>query len=481
VLFAWGRRAVTLKDILLYPFLEQFMSISTSPIVSTAEELSRSAQEHQNRMTDIAIIGAGPYGLSIAAHLRRTILSFRIFGTPMQSWRQQMPKGMLLKSDGFASSLYDPDSAFTLGHYCEENHLPYADVGIPVPSETFIAYGLEFQKRLVPELEETNITSVKKTASGFQLLTADGQTVSARKVIVAAGVTHFGYLPQFLADLPREFSTHSSAHHDLTVFQGRKVAVIGAGASAVDIAAILHEHGVQVELVARRDEISFHTPSEEPRPFLQRLMKPRSGLGLGWRSRMCTDAPLLFHLMPRKLRFRAVKKHLGPAPGWFVRDKVMGKVSMHLGVKIESASVENGKVHLKIVEKSGKESDIAVDHVIGATGFRVSISRLRFLDDSLREQIRTVDDTPVLSRNFESSVPGLFLVGVASANSFGPLTRFAYGAKFTAKHISDHLAGTVKSVSLKESSRIERVDGSYPLSEVATSMPASARSDISGS
>ena len=85
-----------------------------------------------------------------------------------------------------------------------------------------------------------------------------------------------------------------------------------------------------------------------------------------------------------------------------------------------------------------------MDHVIGATGFQVSVSRLEFLDDSLRRQIRTVDDTPVLSRNFECSVPGLYMVGVASANSFGPLTRFAYGAKFTAKRISRHLVSRVK-------------------------------------
>ena len=393
-------------------------------------------------IVDIVIIGAGPYGLSIAAHLRKTPLTFRIFGTPMQSWRQQMPKGMLLKSDGFASCLYDPDSAFTLGHYCKEMQLPYADVGIPVPCETFVAYGLEFQKRLVPMLEETNITSVRRTTTGFELQTADGQTVQARKVIVAAGITHFGYLPQFLSDLPRECVTHSSQHHDLSGFRDKKVAVIGAGASAVDIAAILNEHGAHVELVARRQEISFHKPSEEPRPLLKRILSPRSGLGLGWRSRLCTDAPLLFHVMPRKLRFRAVQRHLGPAPGWFVRDKVIGKFPLHMGSQIKDASIENGKVHLRIIEKDGRNVDLVMDHVIGATGFRVSISRLGFLDESLRQQIRTVDDTPVLSKSFESSVPGLYLVGVASANSFGPLTRFAYGAKFTARHLSNHLAAS---------------------------------------
>jgi thioredoxin reductase len=225
----------------------------------------------------------------------------------------------------------------------------------------------------------------------------------------------------------------------MSKFRGRKVAVIGAGASAVDIAALLNEAGAHVELVARRKEIAFHKPSSEPRPLLQRVTNPRSGLGLGWRSRLCTDAPLLFHVMPRKLRFRAVQNHLGPAPGWFVRDKVIGRFPMHMGSKIESVAVQDGQVHLKITEKDGTSSDLVVDHVIGATGFRVSISRLGFLDEALRHQIRTIEETPVLSRNFESSVPGLYLVGVASANSFGPLTRFAYGAKFTAKHITRHL------------------------------------------
>jgi thioredoxin reductase len=401
-------------------------------------------------IVDLVIIGAGPYGLSIAAHLRKTKLTFRIFGTPMQSWRRQMPKGMLLKSDGFASSLYDPDSAFTLQHYCKEMNLPYADVGIPVPLETFVAYGLEFQKRLVPTLEETDITFVRRTDAGFELQTADGQVVYARRVVVAAGITHFGHLPPFLAGLPREYVSHSSQHHDLSHFRGIKVAVIGAGASAVDIAALLNEAGAQVELVARRKTIAFHTRSKEPRPLLERLRNPRSGLGIGWRSRLCTDAPLLFHAMPQDFRFRVVQKHLGPAPGWFVRDKVIGKFPLHLGTKLQSVSVENGKVHLRFTDKDEKDAELVVDHVIGATGFQVSVSRLAFLDASLRQEIRAIDDTPVLSRNFETSVPGLYLVGVASANSFGPLTRFAYGAKFTAKHIAKHLAARARTSALPQ-------------------------------
>jgi cation diffusion facilitator CzcD-associated flavoprotein CzcO len=389
---------------------------------------------------DLAIIGAGPYGLSIAAHLFASGLSFRIFGSPMQSWRRHMPKGMHLKSDGFASNLYSPGSSFTLRDYCEEKGLPYSDVGLPVPLETFAAYGLEFQKRFVPMLEETEIVSVHQAAGGFELKTTNGETFQARRVVVATGITHFGFLPPLLADLPRESVTHSSEHHDLSGFEGKKVAVIGAGASALDIAALLNEAGAQVELVARRREIAFHTLSREPRPLWQRLRNPRSGLGVGWRSSLCTGAPLLFHAMPQEFRLRVVRNHLGPAPGWFIRDRVVGKFPMHLGAAIEDASVSGSRVHLRLSEKDGSKAELAADHLIAATGYRVSVSKLNFLDPPLRRQIQTVEDSPVLSRSFQTSVEGLYMVGVASANSFGPLTRFAYGAGFTARVVSRHLA-----------------------------------------
>jgi len=142
-----------------------------------------------------------------------------------------------------------------------------------------------------------------------------------------------------------------------------------------------------------------------------------------------------------------VRRTLGPAPGWFIKDEVVGKVLFHLDLEIENAKVEHGRVAIGIVNKSGSRKTIEADHVISATGYRVDLDRLTFLDPQIKSSIRSLQKTPILSSNFESSVPGLYFVGTAAANSFGPLMRFAFGAGFTSRRLSKHLAsGAVKPV-----------------------------------
>lgn len=397
-------------------------------------------------MHQVAIIGAGPYGLSVAAYLRKRGLSFRIFGPPMDTWTSHMPEGMCLKSDGFASDLYDPESAFTLQKFCAERGIPYANMGMPVRLDTFTSYGLAFSERMVPELENKKVVGIERNKDGFLIRLDTGEICHAARVVLAVGVTHFEFVPEKLAPLPKEFLSHSARHKHVGRLKGKSVVVVGGGASALDLAGLLHEAGANVQLVARRKELKFHSkPSGKPRSWWQRMRHPDSGLGPGMRSRFFSNAPWAFRYLPEGLRIDLVKRTLGPSGGYFIRDMVVGKVTTHLGRTIEKAEVRDNRVNLRLRARDGSVNEIHCDHVIAATGYKVDLNRLSFLAEDIRSQIRTAGGAPVLSRGLESSVPGLYFVGLAAANSFGPVMRFAFGAGFAARRIARALEKSVAS------------------------------------
>src|SRR5580698_2697077 len=393
-------------------------------------------------MLETAIIGAGPYGLSIAAHLRRRGISFRIFGRLMDSWRAHMPKGMCLKSDGFASNIYDAEGEFTLKHYCAEKGIEYADSGIPVRLDTFSGYGQSFKDRMVPELEDKLVTSLERSADGFRLGLDTGEKFDARRVVLAVGITHFEYVPADLAGLPPEFLTHSFRHHDLEPFRGRSVVVIGGGSSATDLAALLNEAGADVQLVSRRTSLKFHGAPQvgKPRSLWQQIQRPQSGIGPGWRLRFFADAPMVFHYLPESLRLEAVRRVLGPSGAWFVKEKVIGKVPLHLGCTPERGEVLDGRVRLHLRTEDGGTKEVVTEHVIAATGYKVNLDRLKFVSAEIRSQLKLLNGSPVLSTGFESSIPGLYFAGITAANSFGPVMRFAYGAGFAARTVTRAMA-----------------------------------------
>jgi hypothetical protein len=391
--------------------------------------------------TQIAIIGAGPYGLSIAAHLRARGISFRIFGSPMESWRARMPVGMMLKSEGFASNLYDPDSRFTLRQFCADYGFSYGDMGVPISRDTMTAYGLSFQQQLVPDVQDRTVVALDRSPEGFRLRMDDGDVVGASQVVVAVGGNYFQHVPPPLAHLPTEFLSHSSEHSDLNRFKGQDVTVIGGGASAVDLAALLHEIGAEVRLVARQPSITFvFFGSAKPRSLWQRARRPMSGIGAGWRSRFFTDAPMLFRHLPQNVRLRTVRTYLGPAGAALMKDRIIGRVPLLLARSPRRAEIRRGRVLLQLVDPDGAPHELSTDHVIAATGYKVDLQRLTFLTEEIRARLRTVEGAPVLSRNFQSSVPGLYFVGLASASCFGPVMRFMFGAGYTARQISRHLS-----------------------------------------
>jgi cation diffusion facilitator CzcD-associated flavoprotein CzcO len=386
----------------------------------------------------VAIIGAGPYGLSVAAHLRARGINFRIFGQPMESWSSRMPRGMLLKSEGFASDIYEPERRYTLKQFCAQHELPYADVGLPVSLETMTAYGLCFQKHFVPELETRFVIRVERIPDKFVVELEDGELLSARRVIIATGSSYFKYIPEALAALPTEVLSHSCEHQSLDHLKGRDVVIVGGGASALDLAALLHDLGANVRLVVRKQTLTFLS-KPEPRSTWRSLRYPVSGIGGGWRSLIFADAPMLFRYLPANVRLQTVQTYLGPAGAWFTRDRLIGNVPVLLSHSLVSGDVQRSRVRLTLNDGNGHR-ELTADHVIAATGYRVDIQRLNFLSATILARLKLVDNAPVLSQDFESSVPGLYFVGLASACYFGPVMRFLFGARYTAPRIARHLS-----------------------------------------
>ncbi|MFI0786328.1 NAD(P)-binding domain-containing protein [Streptomyces lydicus] len=385
-------------------------------------------------MYDLVVVGAGPYGLSIAAHAAAAGLRLRVLGRPMASWHDHMPAGMLLTSGPRTSSLSAPGGRHTLAEYCATRELPTGD-GVPLPLDTFTAYGSWFGERAVPQAEEVTVTAVRPDGDGFQVQVDTGERIATRTVALAVGAVPFAHRPWPLLELPPELASHSSDHHDLSRFAGRDVAVIGAGQSALETATLLAEHGARPCVVARTGRLHWAAPA--PPSGRGRLRAPRSGPGTGWADWAWSQAPWAVRRLPPATRLRLAGTVPGPAGAWWLRERFESQVPALLSHRVRSAAPHGDGVRLHLTRTDGRADTLGVHHVVAATGFTPDVGRLRLLHPRVRTTLRTVGGSraPELNPCFESSWPGLFFAGLLAAPSFGPSMRFVHGTAFTAARL----------------------------------------------
>lgn len=228
--------------------------------------------------------------------------------------------------------------------------------------------------------------------------------------------------------------------------------MLGRGASAIDLAVLLHEASAKVQLIARKPALIFNAPwgGAGAHPWLSRVARPVSGIGPGWKHRFFTDLPWLFRYFPESYRLATAEKFLSASGGEPMKSRAAAVPTL-LGHALQGASASRHGVQLQLVASDGGARTVEADHVIAATGYRADVRRIPFLSPAIVERLRLVGRTPRLSVNFESSVPGLHFVGNISTTTFGPVMRFVFGADFTARRLSGHLANEL--TRSRESSR----------------------------
>lgn len=344
-----------------------------------------------------------------------------------------MPGGMCLRSNWGASHIADPKQELTLDAYCRQNG---NHISKPIPLNRFVGYGLWYQRRAVAGLDRRLIRSVETDATGFKVAVADGESFTSRRVVVATGISPFASRPAEFEGIPPALASHTSEHHDLTEFKGRRVVVIGAGQSALESAALLKEAGIEVEVIARQRTLNWvglHPRLHHLGP-VSRLLYSTRDVGPAGISRLVA-APHLFRMFPRWFQDRTAYRAIRPAVAGWLRPRLTG-VPVTLGRKVVSATAMGSQLRLKLDDSTER----LVDHALLATGFRVDISRYQFLSSSLLKKLGTVDGYPVLKRGLECSIPGLHFLGKPAAWSFGPLVGFVSGTEFAANELVHFIA-----------------------------------------
>ena len=406
------------------------------------------------RRTPVAIIGAGPYGLSVAAHLSARNVEHRIFGRPMQFWKQiaKAADERYLKSYCFGTNLSSPKPGFCFADYSRPRGLETFE---PCSMGQFADYGQWFQQNNVPWVEPLDVTHVERQDDGFEITLEDEERFSAEQVVVASGLSCFAYVPAAIADLPSGLSTHTSNIDTFSSFKGRSVAILGAGQSSLEAGALVREAGGEPQILVREDALIWHHRVSRSRSLWKRVRSPIAGLGTGPRAWALTNFPGAIHYAPDVWRTRFVKKHLPAEGAWWLRERVENKVPVHLNTAVVGAREEKGRVVLQLSDSSNQtKRETVVDHVISGTGYNIDVNSLSFLSPSLRGAVQRLERSPRLNGSFESSVPGLRFVGSSSAMSFGPLFRFVIGATYTAEIVSAALATNALRMHAPEVSRV---------------------------
>jgi FAD-dependent urate hydroxylase len=380
---------------------------------------------------DVAIVGAGPYGLSTAAYLHQIKgLDVRVFGKPMDFWQRCMPPRMLLRSHWHATHIADPKDRLTLDSYASSSRNP--SLAEPIPVSEFIEYGRWFNDAASIQSDVRQVSRLSGYDGRFKLTLEDGEVIWAKRAVVATGIECFAYKPPVFDGIPSELACHSSELRDYTALKDKDVVVIGGGQSALESGAFLHENGARVEILTRQPMLTCKRSRMNwlGNPWWFKLLRGRGDVGpLG--ISLLIQHPSLFSRLPRHLQTKWDRRAIKLGFSYRLAPS-LDSGTVRSGVWIDEVTLVGDRIQLHLSDGTER----IPDYVVLATGYRVNAARCAFWGRGILDDLALVDGYPRLDSGLESSVPGLHFVGAMAAYSFGPLMRFVSGTGFAGSSVA---------------------------------------------
>ena len=359
----------------------------------------------------LLVIGAGPYGLSTAAHAKRHGIDPLVVGDPMGFWRRNMPAGMLLRSG--TDWHLDADGLDTFEAFLEERGVDPAGVP-PVPLRTFLDYADWFCARADIEPQPTLVTAVDKVDGQFAARLEDGRRLTADAVVAAPGIARFPVIPEWVpVALPETHWSHTSALVEFGHLKGARLLILGGRQSAFEWAALLAEAGAAaIHVVHRHDLPSFETSDWT---FVDELMDNTISIPGWFRGLPAAERDAIAQRFWAEGRLK-----LEP---WLTPRLPDGVVHRRPRTEVASCrELPSGEVDVEL--SSGER--LVVDHLVLATGYKPNLANVPYLQPLL-ERIETGDGFPALDGHFQTSVRGLFMPGFVATRDFGPFFGFVRG------------------------------------------------------
>ena len=377
--------------------------------------------------TSLLIIGAGPFGVSMAAHAKHLGIDFILVGKSMEFWKTNMPEGMYLRSA--CDWHLDPENENTIEKFLSTQNLAPKDVE-PLSRNFYLSYAEWF-------MEQKQLTALPVYVDRldyvsdyhYRAVTDDSDIITANSVVVAVGFKYFKHIPpEFVNIFPEGAYSHTCDLTDMKTLQGKRCLILGGRQSAFEWAALLNEAGADTIYISHRHKSPAFTSSDWSwvNPLVDNM----------------TDEPGWFRNLSEEEKNSVSKKlwaegRLKIEP--WLETRVM-KPNVQLLPHTEVVACKKlADDALEVVFDSS--NTINVDYIILATGYKVMIDHVPFLrEGNILSKLLIKNNFPVLDEHFQTNLPGLFITSMSAAQDFGPFFGFTIAVSTSAKLIGKTLS-----------------------------------------